>query len=108
GETPTTRIERVNAIIKETEMIGRGFSHELDLQEKNDLIDKLLDAEVFRFNNGSFVYQISQDYIYGKAFCKYLMYKLDYLYEGNDKKSSPKQISVEHILPQNPSDDSKW
>ena len=36
------------------------------------------------------------------------LYKLDYLYGNTDKINVPNIISVEHILPQNPKDDSEW
>ena len=44
-----------------------------------------------------------------KKFCRYILYKLEYmnLEQGYDLQM-PKYLSVEHVLPQNPNENSQW
>jgi hypothetical protein len=52
---------------------------------------------------------LEENTIYGRRYARYILYKLDYLYGSkSEKKSSLTKISVEHILPQNPHEDSDW
>ncbi len=51
---------------------------------------------------------VVSDKIYGRRFARYVLYKLDYLYGNSDKINVPSVITVEHILPQTPKDDSQW
>jgi len=47
--------------------------------------------------------------IYGKRFAKYVLLKYEYLIQDNSRyEGSPNFISVEHVLPQNPPENSKW
>ena len=46
--------------------------------------------------------------VYGRRFTRYLLLKLDYLYQNHCNRISLESLSVEHILPQNPADDSQW
>ncbi|NLH44315.1 MAG: DUF262 domain-containing protein [Planctomycetes bacterium] len=46
--------------------------------------------------------------VYGRRFAKYLLLKLDYLYQNHDLRMHFETLSVEHVLPQNPADDSQW
>lgn len=93
GLTPTSRIENINNIIKK-------------IDEIND-VTLLLSNEVFTLNTNDFLNTLNSQ-IYGKRFTKYILYKLDYLYGNTDQINVPKTISVEHILPQNPKEDSQW
>lgn len=95
GLTPTKRIENMNNIIKEIDSI-----------EKDD-IDKLFESDKFDIEVNSLI-TVLNDNIYGRRFARYILFKLDYFYGNSDKINVPKIITVEHILPQNPKDDSNW
>lgn len=95
GLTPTSRIENMNNLIKE-----------IDRSDKNNVWE-ILNSEVFKINIDEFI-RILTDNIYGRRFARYTLYKLDYLYGETDKINVPKIITAEHILPQNPKDDSQW
>lgn len=46
--------------------------------------------------------------VYGRRFTRYLLLKLDYLYQDESQRMSVEFLSVEHLLPQNPADGSQW
>lgn len=104
-ETPTTRIEGMNSIIKEMEHIfGLSIS-------KEDKIAALLKSDVFDFDFGEFVNQITNNTIYNRRYARYLLRKIDHLLRGpvyGEKNTSFAHMSVEHVLPQNPAADSQW
>jgi uncharacterized protein with ParB-like and HNH nuclease domain len=92
--TPTTRIENMTKIISKIDSI----------QNINDLFT----SDVFDINENDLINILKED-IYGRRFTRYVLYKLDYLYSSKDEKMNiPKTISVEHILPQNPKNESQW
>lgn len=94
GLSPTVRIENINSIIKRIDL----SSNTDDVLKSNELI----------FSTDDFVRILSGD-IYSKRFARYILLKLDYLYLSETSKLSlPDIISIEHILPQNPSVDSQW
>ena len=95
-ETPTKRLENMNKILKAIE-IGENY---------NDILNN---KNLFSFDINNFKNIINGN-IYGERYCKYLLLKIEYLsldsevaYIGNYKN-----ISIEHVLPQNPKEDSKW
>lgn len=103
-ETPTARITAMNTILKEVETIGKaaGLSPEKKL-------DQLLGSSVFAFNQDELFKQLELTSVYGRRFARYILYKLDMIYGGSGAQlRSPKEISVEHILPQNPATTSQW
>jgi uncharacterized protein with ParB-like and HNH nuclease domain len=91
--TPTMRIENMNQIIK--------------LIETSSSVDDVLGNDVFDFDKDSFVIAIDSA-VYGRRFTRYLLLKLDYLYHDDSHKMSIETLSVEHLLPQHPADDSQW
>lgn len=96
-ETPTTRIENMNKIMKEIEKI--------DVLDLDDFINS---STLFEINENSYREVVSGN-IYKRKFVRYLLLKLEYLKSDNTVHlSSYKNISVEHILPQNPSSNSYW
>lgn len=96
-ETPTTRVENMNKIMKEIERI--------DESQLDDFIDN---SSLFNINKNSYREVISGN-VYKRKFVRYLLLKLEYLRSDNTVHlSSYKNISVEHILPQNPSQNSYW
>lgn len=92
--SPTMRIENVNAILQEI--------------DKCNLGEDVLASSALEINISDFERIIKLD-VYGKRFARYLMLKLDLLYQGNFVQfNPPATISIEHILPQNPSAGSGW
>ena len=92
--SPTMRIENVNAILQEIDKCAVG--------------EEVLSSPALEININDFERIIKLD-VYGKRFARYLMLKLDLLYQGNFVQfNPPATISIEHILPQNPSAGSGW
>ena len=92
--TPTTRIDNINSILKGIEELEN--------------VSELFNSGVFEIDTTNLINILNGD-IYGRRYARYILYKLDFLYSSKDEKFSiPKTISVEHILPQNPKDDSQW
>ena len=104
-ETPTTRIEAMNNIIKKIEKTQKE-----DIS-KDDKIDLLFNSDVFKFNHNEFIRQLSQGTVYGRRFARYILRKIDFLLDAplySERRNSYGTMSVEHILPQNPKDASQW
>ncbi len=104
-ETPTTRIEAMNAIIKEIENKSK------ENGEIDDQIKLLFSSDVFDFNENEFINQLSHNTIYGRRFARYILRKIDFLLDSplySERRNSYGTMSVEHILPQNPKDESQW
>lgn len=104
-ETPTTRIEAMNNIIKEIELCAK---KDVSIEDK---INDLFNSDVFRFNHTEFVYQLKENTIYGRRYARYLLRKIDYLLDAplySERRNSYGTMSVEHVLPQNPADGSQW
>lgn len=102
--TPTLRFQAMKKIIEEIEQCNNksGLS-------EDEKIKSLLKSDSFKIDFKEFSNQINSD-IYGKKFAKYLLRKIDYLL-GNpstERRNSYKNISIEHILPQNPEENSQW
>lgn len=94
SQTPATRIENVNSVIKTIESV--------------DTADKLFSSAIFDIKLSD-LEPILQTDIYRKRYAKYLMLKLDLLYHGNSTQFQAEgTISIEHILPQNPAQNSQW
>ncbi|MGM7634336.1 DUF262 domain-containing protein [Bacillus sp. Hm123] len=98
GITPTARvIETVKMIqvIEQAETVEKVY--------RADIFQTQLDQEAFQYN-------IDSSELYKKKYAKYLLLRLDMALSENInvKKSYTGIISVEHILPQKPSDDSDW
>lgn len=91
--TPTMRIENMNQLIK--------------VIENASSVDTVLGDVAFGFDKDSFVQAIDSA-VYGRRFTRYLLLKLDYLYHDDSHKMSIETLSVEHILPQHPADNSQW
>lgn len=93
-ETPTSRIENMNTILKKI--------------ESSPTSDEVIVSNVFNFDTISYFRNL-EGKVYGRKWAKYILLKLDYLFQGHsEKKSGLDQISVEHILPQTPLTNSHW
>lgn len=94
GLTPTTRIENINAILEK-----------IDNESDTNLIIQFLKEKIIKKE----IQEELAKKIYGRKAARYLLLKLDYILHGNERKISfPPTISIEHILPQNPSLESQW
>ncbi len=104
GESPTTRIESMNSIIKEIQNVKNNSEINED-----DKVNTLLNSKIFEFNKIAFLNEIENGQIYKRKFARYILLKLDYLNSGNTQKwNTPSKISIEHVLPQNPAQNSQW
>lgn len=91
--TPTYRIESMNEINK---VIAISNS-------SNDVFN----SGCFTIDEDSFVRVMKKD-IYGRRFARYILLKLDFYYQNQQQRMHFETLSVEHILPQTPKDDSLW
>lgn len=91
-QTPTQRIENMNDLIK--------------VIEKAKSVDDVTNSQELTFDVESFMDAISGK-VYGRRFARYILLKLDY-HHARLEDLNIKNLSVEHILPQNPKDDSQW
>jgi len=93
GQTPTDRIAAMNGII-----------HRID---DASTVGDVFTADGFSFDTNAFLRTLDGP-VYGRRFAKYVVMKLDYLYKNHAQRMHFETVSVEHILPQNPADDSQW
>jgi uncharacterized protein with ParB-like and HNH nuclease domain len=93
--TPTFRIQNMNDILKA-----------IDNYSTTD--ELLADNSVFSVNEDSLISMLS-DNIYGRRFTRYILLKLEYLLKDHSSQFAEfSYVSVEHILPQNPGENSNW
>ena len=92
-KTPMDRIEAMHDIVKVIDSVERA----------SDVID----SSKFYFDADAFIYSLEGP-VYGRRFVKYIVMKLDYFYQNHDQKMHFETLSIEHILPQTPMEDSKW
>jgi len=94
GFTTTRRIDNLNEIIKRI--------------ESSYSTSTLFDSNVFDIQKED-LKRILSGNIYGRKYAKYILLKIDLAYHGDTSQFlPPPTISIEHILPQNPSDKSDW
>ncbi len=93
--SPTERIENMNSILKGID------THKTP--------EDLFKTELFDFDKADFLKNI-EGKVYGRQFAKSILLKLDFLLNDNKttKWSAFSQITIEHILPQTPTDSSQW
>ncbi|MDY0059889.1 MAG: DUF262 domain-containing HNH endonuclease family protein [Myxococcota bacterium] len=90
---PTDRIDAMNLVIK---VIDSAKSPE-----------EVLASDCFKIDGDSFR-RVLDGPVYGKKFVRYLLLKLDYYWANHANRMQFETLTVEHILPQTPSDDSRW
>lgn len=94
GIVPSMRITDMNEIQK-------------CIDEKSDYQD-ILNSNAFDIDKATFETVITGN-IYGRKYARYLLIKTDVLMNSPDKQYNlPETISIEHILPQNPTENSQW
>jgi len=91
--TPTDRIENMNKLIKV-------------IEAASNPIDVIQDP-CFTIDTAGFLRSVEAA-VYGRRFTRYLLIKLDYLYQDHAHRLAVESLSVEHVLPQNPADGSQW
>ncbi|QQE75003.1 DUF262 domain-containing protein [Brevibacillus composti] len=97
GITPTIRLDAMNSILK---MIDQTPQSQLDNLLNNSQLFEI-DLEEFKRN--------IQGNIYKKQYARHLLLKVEYLSGDNTVHlSNYEYITVEHVLPQNPPDNSQW
>ncbi|MDD4911473.1 MAG: DUF262 domain-containing HNH endonuclease family protein [Sideroxydans sp.] len=104
-ESPTTRIEAMAEILKSIEHY---HNSEWPRKQARSL---LIDASVFNFDQDEFNRQINESAIYGRRYARYLLRKVDFLLDASlysERRNSYQEMSVEHVLPQNPEERSQW
>lgn len=93
GQTPTDRIGAMNAIIQAIDAAASP--------------DEVLSSSGFAFDTSEFLRTLDGP-VYGRRFAKYVVLKLDYLYQNHAQRMHFETVSIEHVLPQDPADDSQW
>lgn len=92
--TPTQRISNMNDVLKAIEAAK--------------VPDDVLGSKVFDFDSKQLA-NLLDGAIYGRRFAKYVLLRLEYLLASHAAPLNlPDEISVEHILPQTPGNDSLW
>jgi len=91
--TPTDRITAMNKIIQVID----------DAKNANEVFK----SDCFNIDIASFMRALDGP-VYGRRFARYILLMLDYLYQNHAQRMHFETLSVEHILPQEPADNSKW
>ncbi|WP_040259333.1 DUF262 domain-containing protein [Pseudomonas massiliensis] len=92
--TPTQRINNMNDVLK--------------IIEAADTPAEVLASKVFDFDLKQ-LQELLGGAIYGRRFARYVLLRLEYLLASHAAPLNlPDEISVEHILPQNPGGTSQW
>jgi len=95
GYSLTDRVNNMNSILKAIEFTAKPE----DLFSNNDL---------FQINT-DFLKSIFDQDVYGRKFARYILLKYEYLKMSDTVHLSGfSNLSVEHVLPQNPSEESQW
>lgn len=90
---PTSRIEAMNGVIK--------------VIDNAQNVEDVFSSGCFDFDANAFV-RVIEGPVYGRRFARYLLLKLDYLYQNHAQHMNFETLSLEHVLPQNPADTSQW
>jgi hypothetical protein len=91
--TPTQRIDNMNQVIRVIEAAKDPHS--------------VLSNDCFGTDSKSLIANVNGA-VYGRRFTRYLLLKLDYIYNDHAHRMAFETLSVEHILPQNPESASRW
>jgi uncharacterized protein with ParB-like and HNH nuclease domain len=91
--TPTQRIENMSQIIRVVETAKASES--------------VLSDACFEIDTKSLIEGVNGA-VYGRRFTRYLLLKLDYIFNDHAHRMAFETLSVEHILPQNPEASSQW
>lgn len=93
--SPTSRISNTNNILRA-------------IERASSAADVVANGEVFAYDRGAIRAALSGP-IYGRNFARYVMLRLEYHLQDRSQPFAPfTRISVEHVLPQNPKEGSRW
>ena len=76
-------------------------------EDVEDVFRSKLYPKCFDIDKDSLTREIEGS-VYGKRFARYLLLKLDYFYADHGTPMNVERLSVEHIMPQTPAEDSSW
>ncbi|WP_053241238.1 HNH endonuclease family protein [Clostridium sp. DMHC 10] len=93
GATSTKRVVNMNSILRKIEMSSRP--------------EEIIRSEVMGFEKDALKDKINGD-MYNESYCKYVLLKLEYLESEHNIERKYNTISVEHVMPQNINNKSKW
>lgn len=95
-QTPTYRYESMSNIIRV-------------IEKSNNSKEVIENIEVFKVDSNYYLTQLSGR-VYGERYSKYLLLKAEFLQRDNEVVhiNSYNNLSVEHVLPQHPKEDSIW
>ena len=103
-ETPSTRSEAMNRILREMDKIKRDPALTDDQKRQAVINLPTLDFDVTKV-----MQRLSDEAVYGQPYANYVLYKMDLIFGGpHTVLQPPHNLSVEHILPQNPAQNSLW
>jgi len=96
GHTPTQRMENMNRILKK-------------IYKSESSSELLNDMDIFKVDIEKLKEVLNREDVYNKKYAKFVLLKYAYLnMEHMVHLSNIKNISIEHILPQNPKENSYW
>jgi uncharacterized protein with ParB-like and HNH nuclease domain len=113
-ESPTKRLEAMSNILKKIDKVNNDTTINTDASLNKSAkitakVNLLFNSTVFDFNKTELFNQLENSTVYGRRYQRYILYKLDYIYANNSsQKTSIKNMSVEHLLPRTPKDNSQW
>ncbi|MBK8611841.1 MAG: DUF262 domain-containing protein [Chitinophagaceae bacterium] len=67
----------------------------------------VIDSDTLSFDKANLISSLSYD-VYTKQYCKYILLRLELLSSENDVEKKIRAKSIEHVLPQNPKENSEW
>lgn len=103
-ETPSTRSEAMNRVLREMDKIKRDTTL-TDDQKRQAVIN----LPALDFDVNKVMLRLSDETVYGQPYTNYILYKLDLIFGGlQTVLQQPHNLSVEHVLPQNPASNSLW
>lgn len=103
-ETPSTRSEAMNRVLREMDKIKRDPTLTDDQKRQAVVSLPALDFDVNRV-----MQRLSDEAVYGQPYANYVLYKMDLIFGGlHTVLQPPHNLSVEHVLPQNPAQNSLW
>lgn len=103
-ETPSTRSEAMNRVLREMDKIKRDTTL-TDDQKRQAVIN----LSALDFDLNKVMQRLTDEMVYGQPYANYILYKLDLIFGGpHTVLQPPHNLSVEHVLPQNPAPNSLW
>lgn len=81
----------------------------INLIDKSSVPEEVIHGDaMINYNKKKAIQIIKEEGIYGRRYVKYILLKYEYIHSDNSNEVKYKDISIEHILPVNPQENSKW